>query len=144
MLTSLFIVYLTSEVIGSPDTMWGLLVEAAARKPVSGNAGGSFLTMNSIQGGYTGLVFIGGGFSAAVDSQLSQKAIAADPAGTFLGYILGGTCWFAIPFVLASTYGLAAAAIENLPVFPTYPNPMNTYEVTTGMSSREGRSGHHH
>lgn len=132
MLISIFIVYVASDVIGSPGKMWDLLKEAASLHPVEGNAGGSYLTMNSIAGGYTGLVFFGAGFSAAVDSQLSQKAIAADPAGTLPGYLLGGTCWFTIPFVLATTYGLAAAAIESLPIFPTYPNRMNAYEITTG------------
>jgi SSS family transporter len=134
MIASIFIVYTTSNEIGSIDKMWELLNQAAERHPVEGNAEGSYLTMNSVLGGYTGLVFIGSGFSAAVDSQLSQKAIAADPAGTLLGYLLGGSCWFTIPFVLASTYGLAAVATEALPSFPTYPNRMNSFEVSSGMA----------
>jgi Na+/proline symporter len=80
------------------------------------------------------LVFVGTGFAAAVDSQLFQKAIAADPAGTLGGYLLGGTSWFTIPFVLATTFGLAAAATEHLPSFPTYPNRMNEYEVSSGLA----------
>ena len=63
-----------------------------------------------------------------------QKAIAADPVATLPGYLLGGTCWFAIPFVLASTYGLTAAAVEHLPQFPTYPNRMSPREVATSMA----------
>lgn len=85
-------------------------------------------------GGYIGLIFVGTGFAAAVDSQLFQKAIASDPKSTSMGYILGGTSWFTIPFVLATTYGLAAAATEHLPVFPTYPNRMTEYEVSSGMA----------
>lgn len=42
--------------------------------------------------------------------------------------------WFTIPFVLATTYGLAAAATEHLPAFPTYPNRMNAYEISSGMA----------
>ena len=135
MLYSLFRVYVTSEVIGSPDRMYELLKEAAGLHPVAGNAGGGeYLTMRSVEGGYIGLVYIGAGFAAAVDSQLFQKAIAADPRSTFKGYIIGGLSWFTIPFVLASTYGLTAAATEHLPSFPTYPKRMTDYEVTAGMA----------
>ncbi|KAF2162672.1 hypothetical protein M409DRAFT_68968 [Zasmidium cellare ATCC 36951] len=134
MLMSIFVVYTTSSVIGSPDRMWSLLREASILHPVAGNAQGSYLTMNSVEGGYVGLVFVGAGFAAAVDSQLFQKAIAADPRSTAKGYLLGGLAWFTIPFVLASTYGLAAAATEHLPVFPTYPNRMTAYEVSSGMA----------
>jgi len=134
MLTSIFTVYATSKVVGSPDKMWELLETAGQMHPVAGNADGSYLTMKSQEGGYIGLVFVGAGFAAAVDSQLFQKAIAADPASTLGGYLLGGSCWFTIPFVLASTYGLTAAATEHLPEFPTYPNRMTAYEVSTGMA----------
>lgn len=133
MLTSIFSIYVTSDVIGSPDRMWELLHEASILHPVDGNAQGSYLTMRSEGGGFIGLVFVGAGFAAAVDSQLFQKAIAADPRSTSMGYILGGLCWFTIPFVLASTYGLTAAAAEHLPEWPTYPNRMNAYEVASGM-----------
>ncbi|KAK5222120.1 hypothetical protein LTR72_006377 [Exophiala xenobiotica] len=134
MLYSLFRVYVTSEVVGSPDRMWELLKEAARLHPIEGNANGEYLTMRSEGGGYIGLVFIGAGFAAAVDSQLFQKAIAADPRSTSKGYIIGGLSWFTIPFVLASTYGLTAAATEHLPSFPIYPNRMNTYEISSGMA----------
>jgi Na+/proline symporter len=134
MLLSLFVVYSTSKVVGSPEKMWELLREASNLHPVAGNAEGSYLTMRSQEGGFIGLVFVGAGFAAAVDSQLFQKAIAADPAGTLGGYLLGGTAWFTIPFVLATTFGLTAAATEHLPSFPTYPNRMNAYEVSSGLA----------
>ncbi|KAJ6008218.1 hypothetical protein N7540_012194 [Penicillium herquei] len=134
MLISAFTIYRTSNVIGSSDKMWELLTTASALHPVEGNAEGSYMTMRSQEGGYIGLIFVGSGFAAAVDSQLFQKAIAADPAGTLAGYLLGGTSWFTIPFVLASTFGLTAAATEHLPSFPTYPNRMNRYEVTSGLA----------
>ncbi|KAJ5701941.1 hypothetical protein N7488_009489 [Penicillium malachiteum] len=134
MLVSAFTVYKKSNVIGSSDKMWDLLTAASALHPVEGNAEGSYMTMRSQEGGYIGLIFVGSGFAAAVDSQLFQKAIAADPAGTLPGYLLGGTSWFTIPFVLASTFGLTAAATEHLASFPTYPNRMNGYEVTSGLA----------
>ena len=134
MLTSVFIVYTTSDLVGSTDRMWELLREAARLHPVEGNANGQYLTMRSTEGGYIGLVFLGAGFAAAVDSQLSQKAIASDPAGTLAGYLIGGSAWFTIPFVLASTWGLTAAATEHLAAFPTFPNRMTDYEISTGMA----------
>lgn len=134
MLTTLFMVYTTSSAIGSPDRMWGLLGEAAALHPVEGNKDGSYVTMKSPSGGYIGLIFMGASFASCVDSQLFQKAIAADPSATYPGYMLGGLCWFTIPFVLASTFGLAAAATEHLPIFPTYPDRMTESEVSAGMA----------
>lgn len=134
MMTALFVVYSTSSVIGSPGKMWELLQEAAERHPVAGNAEGSYLTMRSEDGGYIGLVLLGAGFAGITDSQLWQKAIAANPANTLGGYLLGGSCWFTIPFVLATTFGLTAVATEVLPVFPTYPNPMTAQEINDGMA----------
>lgn len=71
MLMSVFVAYVSSDVIGSPGRMYDLLAEAAALHPVAGNADGSYMTMSSQSGGYIGLIFIGAGFAAAVDSQLS-------------------------------------------------------------------------
>lgn len=48
MLMSIFVVYTTSSVIGSPEKMWSLLKEASLLHPVAGNAQGSYLTMNSV------------------------------------------------------------------------------------------------
>ncbi|OJJ80832.1 sodium:solute symporter family protein [Aspergillus glaucus CBS 516.65] len=135
MLASLFAAYVSSSgVIGSPERLYKLLQEVATLHPVAGNEDGSYVTMKSDNGGYTGLVFIGAGFAAAVDSQLFQKAIAADPSATLSGYILGGLCWFTIPFVTATTFGLTAAATEHLPSFPTYPNRMTSDQVSSGMA----------
>ncbi|KAL3482079.1 putative sodium/proline symporter [Aspergillus californicus] len=134
MLVALFSFYVTSSITGSPTRVWELLKEAATLHPVAGNANGEYLTMRSQEGGYVGLVFIGAGFAACVDSQLFQKAIAADPRTTSRGYIIGGLAWFSVPFVLASTYGLAAASLEHLPSWPTYPNRMNDYEVSSGLA----------
>jgi Na+/proline symporter len=42
--------YATSALLGSPTVVFDLLVKAAADHPVSGNAGGSYLTMRSADG----------------------------------------------------------------------------------------------
>ena len=110
MLTSMFVMYATSSHVGSPGTMWELLRAAAEIRPVQGNADGQLLTMKSVQGGLVGLIFLGGGFSATVDSQyvehslydlalanllcrLFQKAVAADPKSAVAGYLLGSLSW---------------------------------------------------
>lgn len=49
------------------------------------------------------------------------------------GYLVGGLCWFSIPFFLATTLGLAGVALENDPDFPTYPNPMSAADVSAGL-----------
>ena len=57
-----------------------------------------------------------------MDNGYYNKAIAASPVHALPGYIAGGLSWFAIPWLCATTMGLAALALENNPVFPTYPN----------------------
>ena len=69
-----------------------------------------------------------------MDIQLFQKAIAADPSSTLPGYMIGGLAWFSIPFCLATTFGLAARALETNPAFPTYPRFMTEVEVSRGLT----------
>ncbi|THX18516.1 Na+/solute symporter [Aureobasidium pullulans] len=132
-LTGLFLAYTTSDLIGSPDTMWELLKEAAVRSPNATNPGGEYLTLRNQDALMYGAVIFCGSFAAMVDVQLFQKAIAARPESTFNGYLIGSMSWFAIPFCLATTFGLVARALENNPVFPTYPNPMTAAEVGAGL-----------
>ena len=46
---------------------------------------------------------------------------------------MGGISWFAIPWLIATTMGLAGLALESNPVFPTYPNRMTSAEVSAGL-----------
>lgn len=133
MLTFLFKAYTTSPLIGSPGKMYDLLVEAGNLYPVSGNWKGSLLTFHSVNGGLFGLILFGAGWAAAVDSQLFQKAIAANPAAALTGYTLGGLCWFTLPYALATTMGLACRALENTPAFPTYPDRLSTEQLNAGL-----------
>jgi len=50
-----------------------------------------------------------------VDQSYWQSAIAAKPASAHKGYLMGGLCWFAIPFALATSLGLASVAMQ-LPI----------------------------
>ena len=52
----MFTVYGTSDKIGSISKMHELLVKVAATKPVEGNAGGSYLTMRSLNGLIFGII----------------------------------------------------------------------------------------
>ncbi|CZR69247.1 uncharacterized protein PAC_19147 [Phialocephala subalpina] len=134
MLTSMFVMYTTFDEVASPGKMWDLLRDARFIRPVDGNADGDFLTMRSVQGGLVGLIFLGGRFSATVDSQLFQKAIAADPKSTVKGYMLGLLCWFTIPFCISTTYGLGAIALEHTPAWPTYPDPMTAADINNALA----------
>jgi Na+/proline symporter len=46
---------------------------------------------------------------------------------------MGGLAWFAIPWLCATTMGLAALALESNPVFPTYPNRLPAAQVSAGL-----------
>lgn len=133
MLMFLFKAYTTSDLIGSPGKMYDLLVEAGNAYPVDKNYQGSLLTFTSVNGGLFGLILFGAGWAAAVDSQLFQKAIAADPAGALTGYTLGGLCWFTLPYALATTMGLACRGLEITPDFPTYPERLNADQLANGL-----------
>ncbi|KAI2510407.1 sodium solute symporter [Fragilaria crotonensis] len=72
--------------------------------PVTGNYNGSYLTMLSADGLMFGVINIIGNFGTVfVDQSYWQSAIAARPTAAARGYMLGGICWFAIPFSLATS-----------------------------------------
>jgi SSS family transporter len=80
--------------------------------PVSGNRDGSYLTMISGDGLMFGIINIVGNFGTVfVDQSYWQSAIAARPSSAARGYLLGGICWFSIPFALATSLGLASTAL---------------------------------
>jgi urea-proton symporter len=127
-------VYGSSDKLGSPKAVFDLLVEATTRHPVEGNAGGSYLTMRSYEGVIFFVINIVGNFGTVFcDAGYFQKAIAANPASALSGYILGGLCWFAIPWLCATTMGLATIALETNPAFPTFPNRMPDADVSAGL-----------
>lgn len=111
-LTFVGTVYFVSPVTGGVEGMFEKLTEAAAINPVEGNAAGAYLTMASLGGLIFGIINIVGNFGTVfVDQAYWQRAIAARPQSTVKGFLLGGACWFAIPFTLATTMGLTAVAL---------------------------------
>ena len=80
--------------------------------PVPNNNSASYLTMLSADGLMFGIINIVGNFGTVfVDQSYWQSAIAAKPTSASRGYLLGGICWFAIPFSLATSLGLASTAL---------------------------------
>ncbi|CAF3133293.1 unnamed protein product [Rotaria sp. Silwood2] len=130
-----FSTYATSSLLGSPSIVYDLLVNASRIHPIEGNAEGSYLTMRSQQGAIFFIINIIGNFGTVfLDNGYYNKAIAASPVSALPGYILGGISWFAVPFLAATTMGLAAVALENNPAFPSYPNRLNLVDVTAGLT----------
>jgi len=112
-LTFVTAVYVNQDITGGLEGMYDKLVQAAELRPIEGNAAGSFLTMASIGGLMFGIINIVGNFGTVfVDQAYWQRAIAAKPTSTVKGFLLGGACWFAIPFTLATTMGLTAVALD--------------------------------
>jgi Na+/proline symporter len=115
-------VFFISPITGGIEGMYNKLAEAAVLKPVleptftpgePGNAMGAYLTMASAGGLIFGVINIVGNFGTVfVDQAYWQRAIAAQPSSTVRGFLLGGMCWFSIPFTLATTMGLTAVALQ--------------------------------
>ena len=112
-LTFVAAVYVNSDITGGVEGMYEKIVAAAEIRPIEGNAAGAFLTMASAGGLMFGIINIVGNFGTVfVDQAYWQRAIAAQPSSTVKGFLLGGACWFAIPFTLATTMGLTAIALD--------------------------------
>jgi len=63
--------------------------------------------------------FIVGNFGTVfVDQSYWQSSVAAKPKEGVFGFLLGGLCWFAIPFAFASTTGLGYIALSAQQDFP--------------------------
>ncbi|HEX2106400.1 MAG TPA: sodium/solute symporter [Nitrososphaera sp.] len=106
-------VYFTNPQIDGIAGMFARLSDAAIIKPVDGNFAGSYLTLASSGALIFGIINIVGNFGTVfVDQAHWQRAIAAAPKSAFKGFMIGGLAWFAIPFTLATTLGLAAVAID--------------------------------
>ncbi|KAJ5654585.1 Sodium/solute symporter [Penicillium lividum] len=122
-----FSAYATNAELGSPSRVYDALVKAAKQHPVEGNAEGSYLTMRSKEGGIFWVINIIGNFGTVfLDNGYYNKAIAASPIHAFPGYVIGGLCWFAIPWLCASTLGLSALALEGS-------QRLSTDDVTAGL-----------
>lgn len=106
------IYFTSSQPIGGMPGMYEKLTSTAILKPIQGNSAGSYLTMSSTGALLFGMINIVGNFGTVfVNQAYWQRAIAARPRSVVKGFLVGGLAWFAIPFTLATTLGLAAAAL---------------------------------
>lgn len=102
--------------LGSISQVYDNLAAMSIMRPVQHNKEGSLLTMWSMEGLVFGIINVIGNFGTVfVDQAYWQGAIAAKPSATYRGYLLGGLCWFAVPFTMATSMGLGARAM-NLPI----------------------------
>lgn len=76
----------------------------------------SFVTMSSTIGLIFGITNIVGNFGTVfVDQSYWQSAVAAKPSSAVIGFLIGGLVWFAVPFCMATSNGLAARALTMHP-----------------------------
>lgn len=105
------VIYFAHDDIGGIEGMYEKLVSSSLLSPVEGNVQGSYLTLASIGALTFGIINIVGNFGTVfVDQSYWQRAIASRPKASLKGFVVGGFAWFAIPFALASSLGLAAVA----------------------------------
>ncbi|EFQ87488.1 hypothetical protein PTT_17016 [Pyrenophora teres f. teres 0-1] len=126
-----FTTYATGDRLGSPKAVYERLQELSETTPVPGNAGGSYLTMRSKDGAIFFIINIIGNFGTVF---MDNGSIAASPVHALPGYIIGGLSWFAIPWLCATTMGLAALALQNTEYFPTYPEVMDEASISAGLT----------
>ncbi|TFK31378.1 urea transporter [Crucibulum laeve] len=129
-----FIIFTSSDTIGSPARLWELLTAAADIWPVEGNYQGSYLTFRSRPGAIFAVQSIITGFGLVTcDQGYWSRAIASNPSTTAKAYFLGGFSWFSIPFACGTMLGLTARALGTLPDFPV----LSSFDVGAGLAGVE-------
>ncbi|XP_048249148.1 urea-proton symporter DUR3-like [Haliotis rufescens] len=97
--------------LGSIQKVYTLL--SCSTDGPEGNTDGSYLTLVSNPGLMFGLINIVGNFGTVfVDQSYWQSSVAAKPKQGVVGFLCGGIAWFAVPFCLATTMGLAYIALS--------------------------------
>ncbi|XP_078667260.1 uncharacterized protein LOC144909083 [Branchiostoma floridae x Branchiostoma belcheri] len=95
--------------LGDVRTVYDLLTCSSGP---AGNQEQSYLTFFSTGGLMFGVINIIGNFGAVFcDQSYWQSTVAARPLEGVWGFISGGLTWFAIPFSMATTVGLAYVAL---------------------------------
>lgn len=67
------------------------------------------------------------------DTAFWQKSFATEVKATVPGYDIAALAIFGIPWGFGTVIGLTARAIQNTPIFPTYPGILTTAEVNSGL-----------
>lgn len=101
-------------------------------KAPNGNRDESYLTFYSPGGLVFGIVNIVGNFGTVFcDQAYWQSSVAAKPLQGVWGFILGGLTWFAIPFSLATTMGLAYLGMSSAQGAPL----LSDHDVSSGLAA---------
>ncbi|KAH6679202.1 putative urea active transporter [Halenospora varia] len=119
--------------INGVGSLYDVLVKRDETRTISGNYLGSALSFKSKGAIIFGLVHSFGDFALVImDTSFWQKGFAADTGAAMPGYMLGGIAYFAVPWAVGTTAGLAAIGLETSSIFPTYPRLMTTAEINAG------------
>ncbi|KAI1643788.1 Sodium:solute symporter family-domain-containing protein [Daldinia loculata] len=125
---------LTHEAIGGLGGLYDKVMATAAENYIPGNFEGSLLTMKSKDAIIWGLILKFGNLALVVmDTAFWQKSFASEVSATVPGYNLAAIAIFGIPWGLGTVIGLAARAIHNTPIFPSYPGAFTSAEVNAGL-----------
>ena len=132
LIVTMYTVYCTSSLIGSPSKMYDMLKDIQDAFPST--SGQSYLSFHDSEMLYlTWSVMLGGMSSVFGDPGYSQRAIASEARSVFQGYFMGAICWWIIPTALGTSAGLACRVLLKNPNFVTYPNELSAEEVGLGM-----------
>ncbi|KAJ5659888.1 hypothetical protein N7507_006339 [Penicillium longicatenatum] len=125
---------LTNSAVGGLSGLYDKVVATAGENYISGNYEGSLLTFKSKGAVIWGLILKFGNLALVVmDTAFWQKSFATEVRATVPGYTIAAIAVFGIPWGLGTVIGLAARAIHNTPIFPTYPGELTSTEVSMGM-----------
>jgi len=117
---------------GSSEKLFDYISCWKAPEGSVGNKGGSYLTFFSSGGLVFGIVNIVGNFGTVFcDQAYWQSSVAAKPLQGVWGFISGGLTWFAIPFTLATTMGLAYLGLSSAQGAPM----LTDDEVASGLAA---------
>ncbi|SOV03365.1 dur3 urea permease 3 (dur3-3) [Ustilago sp. UG-2017a] len=126
-----FKVWCTSTTIGSVTDMVKLL---STSNTIHGNAFGSPLTFRSRGGLLFGVINIIGNLGTVFcDQSYHQRSISSIPSSAARAFLLGGSAWFAIPFLFSMTMGLSARGLlfSGDPLMPA----LSADDITAGLSA---------
>lgn len=125
---------LTHDAVGGLSGLWEKVMATAAANYIDGNYRGSLLTMKSKNSIIWGLDLKFGNLALVVmDTAFWQKSFATEINATVPGYNIAALAIFGIPWGLGTVIGLAARALHNTPIFPTYPGDITLAEVNAGF-----------
>merc|ERR1719397_923481 len=117
---------------GDSESIFEFIACWKAPDAAMGNKGQSYLTFFSSGGLIFGIVNIVGNFGTVFcDQAYWQSSVAAKPLQGVWGFISGGLVWFAIPFTLATTMGLAYLGLSSAQGAPL----LTDADVSAGLAA---------